>query len=337
MLKAVRHRHIKGRLHGFQATTTATPSATLGIGSMDASVARTGLGLPTITPRYAFARRAVMVGCTNQATAGAGSYFSPVALPSTSSLQGRYLNSGGGVVDAQGDVLCLGWDSGDLSVGLRQQLVGPIRAPRIIAARIDGTNATVLQGKKDILSITRSSTGTYVVVFNAGFGRTPTVVVTGEGASPIVATYSTKSPTGCTILTYNVSGVLTDATFHLVAYGQMASDEIGRLRRPISSSTLLRPTAFSVNAAGTSFYVGVADAAASSGIVKNGTGDFTINFREQFGKIPVCLGSAIATRKLFILNAPTSSAVRFATVSAGGGAVDVDSDLIVFGSDERGE
>ncbi len=337
MLKDVYHRHLKPRIHGFQATVAATPSASLGIGSMDATVARASQGLPTITPRYAFARRPVMVGCTNQATAGNGSYFAPVALPSATTLQGRFLNSGGGVVDSTGDIITLGWDSSSTDNCLQQSLVGSIRSPRIIAARIDGTNAVTLQGNKDILSVTRNTTGSYTVVFNRAFGRTPTIVVTGEGAAPRVATYSAKSPSQCTILTYDTAGTAADCIFHLVAYGQEGNDELGRLRRPVHASTLLRPTAFSLNAAGTSLHIGASDAAISGGVSKTGTGDFTITLRESFGKVPICVGSAITTRKFFVLNAPTSSAIRLATVSAGGGAVDVDCDLIVFGSDERGE
>ncbi len=331
MLTQIYHRHNKARLLGFQATTTAAPSATLNIGSMDASVARAGAGQPTITPRYAFARRMLVAGATENGV-GAGSYVGLASLASASAAAAQFLSSGGSGTDGAGDILALGWDSANTDETGLQEMDGTIQTPRIIAARIDGTNTVVLQGKKDV-SVTKASTGVYTVTFNGAFGRNPTIALLGEGGSYRSLTYVNKTPGSVGIRAYDVSGVAADATFHLIAYGQQGRDEFGRMFNPIMSNYQLIPTAFSVNAGSTTFRVGGEDASA---IVKNGTGDFTITFKKPFAKIPVVVGSSITQRKLFLISV-SATQVRAAPITAGGSASDTDFDLLVFGSSERGE
>ncbi len=331
MLTQIYHRHNRARLLGFSATTTAGPSAVLDVGSMDATVSRAGAGQPTITPRLQFSRRMVVAGAPENAV-GTGSYLGLASLATSSSAAAQFLNSAGSGTDGSGDVLAWGWDSSDVDVTGLQEVKGAIQTPRVIAARIDGANATVLQGKKDV-SVARSATGVYTVTFNASFGRNPTIALMGEGGSYRALTWSSKTPGSVIVRAYNVSGVAADATFHIVAYGQVGRDEFGKMSNPIMSNYILEPTAFSVNTAGTSLYVGGADA---SGVVKNGTGDFTITFKNPYGKIPVVVGSSITQRKLFLISV-SATQVRAAPITAGGSASDTDFDLLVFGTMERGE
>jgi hypothetical protein len=323
------HRHNQGRIHGFQATTVVTPAASLGIGSMDATVARGAIGQPTITPRLQFSRRPLVVGATTVAI-GAGSYIGCTVVPTTSAIAAQFLNSGGSGVDGTGDIIALGWDSTDTDETGLQELKCSLQTPRLFATRID-TNGTVLQGKKCIRSVVKGGTGVYTLTFNDGFGRNPVVALTGEGAR--FAAYTSKTQNTIVIQTYDVSGVAQDGRFHLAVLGQDGADEFGKLRNPVMSDYELHPVGFGVTAAGGTLNVGSADA---SGIVKNGTGDFTITFKKPFGKVPVACSRAVSQAKTSI-SSVTATAIRVLVTNAAGVAADTDFDVIVFGSPERGE
>ena len=324
------HRHNQGRLLGFQATTVVTPSASLGIGSMDATIARAGAGQPTITPRLQFARRPVVIGCPAN-TVGNGSYIGQASAPTASAMPLELLTTGGTATDGTGDIIALGWDSSNVDETGLQTLVSSIQRPRLIAARIE-SSGTVSQGKKDILSVNRSSAGVYEITFNQAFGRAPAIAVCGDAAARF-GSYSSKTPGSVTINLADEAGNLANGRFHFIALGQEGSDEYGKMRNPLMSNYELHPVAFSVIAGSTTFDVGAADA---SGIVKNGTGDFTITFKRPFGKIPVAAATARGQGKVYF-SSVTATAIRVLTTTNLNVAADLNFDLIVFGSPERGE
>lgn len=71
-------------------------------------------------------------------------------------------------------------------------------------------------------------------------------------------------------------------------------------------------------------------------VLKNGTGDFTVNFNQPFARTPCSVASPLhASSKLFATKVSESaSAVRFAVFSDAGTATDPTSlEILVIGSD----
>ncbi len=331
MLTQIYHRHNQARLLAFYAVTTVAPSASLEIGAMDATVVRAGIGQPTISPRLAYSRRACVVATPSNDT-GTASYACLNTSATSSSFPIQALNSAAGGVDSGVDVVALGWDSANEDETGMQPLVSSLQTPRVIAARIDGTTGAVLQGAKDI-TVVKASTGVYNITYNGAFGVVPVVAASAEGGNYRAMTWSSKLPGSCTIRSYNLAAAATDCIFHFVAVGQMGRDVYGKMRNPIMSSTQLVPVGLSLDASETAMLVGTSDV---SSVTKGATGDFTINFKKPFGKIPVCVATSISQRRAWIIAATTTS-VRVGMITNGGSSVDVDTDILVFGSTERGE
>ncbi len=109
---------------------------------------------------------------------------------------------------------------------LNKQVVCPQREMRIMSVKVDGTGTVALTGTCSLnMALTDSGTGDYLLTFNVPFIRVPEVI-----ASPItdniICKIGTVAADSVQILTENLSGVATDADFHVIILGSDTADQI---------------------------------------------------------------------------------------------------------------
>lgn len=102
----------------------------------------------------------------------------------------------------------------------------PQRLMRIMSVKVDGTGTAALSGTcANDMTLTDNGTGDYTLTFDEAFARAPEIVVTPI-TNDIIAKIGASAVGSCQILTENLSGVATDADFHVMILGSDATDAI---------------------------------------------------------------------------------------------------------------
>lgn len=105
------------------------------------------------------------------------------------------------------------------------QVVSPQRKMRMMSAKVDGTGTAALSGTcSNNMSLTDNGTGDYTLAMSIAFKRVPEVVATPI-TDNIVCKIGTVTASAVQILTENLSGVATDADFHVMILGSDSADQ----------------------------------------------------------------------------------------------------------------
>ena len=102
----------------------------------------------------------------------------------------------------------------------------PQRKIRMMSVIVDGTGTAALSGIcANNMALTDNGTGDYTLTFDLAYKQAPQVFATPV-TDNIVTKVTASSTTACTIKTDNLSGVATDADFHVVIIGSDTADQI---------------------------------------------------------------------------------------------------------------
>jgi len=323
MLRSLKHPHTLCRFHGFQVTTTDGGAATLDVGSQEGSVVRSAAGKATITLNEKGVSSGGVVFVTPGANTAQGSFadFDTVFGGSTPIVEARGASGNGddGTIHALVGVL----EDGDL-VSQRchplQSVKSVCTMPRMLVFRVSAAG-TLNFGKSQATCSKASSV--YTLTFTNPFGRTPTAVATAIGSAAKAVRITAISATSVSVETYDpVGGALEDNPFDLVVLGWDSPDTMSAMRRSIkvpfpmprielyTLDGTASPAALSTTCDGT--------------VTDNGTGDWTITFKEPFARIPAVLvtGKDFRAQQLATATTTTCRVGAFNLSGASHAAVD---------------
>ena len=97
---------------------------------------------------------------------------------------------------------------------------------RIMSAVVDGTGTAALSGLCSTdMTLTDNGTGDYSLTFDVPFERAPQVIATPV-TDNIYCKVTASAADAITVKTENLSGVATDADFHVIILGSDAADAV---------------------------------------------------------------------------------------------------------------
>lgn len=331
MLREIATKKLRPILYGFSFDTSGSQSVTIGKDDV-ASTADPGAGRITINHRLSGRRGCVSVGAAFTSVGNGSMCASNPDSTAGSYSQFNMTESTPTATDGVGNGISLIYQSTNTD-RIREHLVlGRFSKPRIIVANI-ASSGTVNSGINDF-ACTKTATGVYTITFKRSFGKTPIVVATCNDASLGFATVTSVTAAGCVVATWTAAPAAADRGFHIWVYGSAGRDEIGRKNVPVLAPFRLpRLEAYRVDySAGTpSYAIGAGDATGNP--TDNGTGDFTITFKEAFKQAPIIIAAAATSGHTVTLTSVTATTARMTVHSAAGAAADINAHVLVLGSD----
>lgn len=331
MLREITTKKLRPVLYGFSFDTSGSQSVTIGKDDVS-STADPGAGRITINHRIPGRRGCVSVGsaftsvgngsmCASNPDSSLGSYSQFNMTESTPTA-----------TDGVGNGITLIYNSPTTDRVREQIVLGRFTKPRIAVANIASTGV-VNSGINDF-SCTKTATGTYTITFKRSFGKTPIVVVTPNDASISYATVTSVTAAGCVVATWTALPAAADRGFHLWVYGSAGRDEVGRKNVPVLAPFRLpRMEAYRVNYSGGTPSYGLGAEDATGNPTDNGTGDFTITFKEKFAQAPIIIAAAATSGNSVTLTSVTATSARMRVHNAAGVAADINAHVLVLGSD----
>jgi hypothetical protein len=113
-----------------------------------------------------------------------------------------------------------------MGIASAKQVVCPQMRMRLMSAIVDGTGTAALGGIcANNMSLTDNGTGDYTLTFDLPYQQAPQVLATPV-TDNIVCKVTSALVGSVRILTENLSGVATDADFHVVIIGSDSQDQI---------------------------------------------------------------------------------------------------------------
>lgn len=107
-----------------------------------------------------------------------------------------------------------------------QAITSPQMRMSLLSLKVTGTGTASLSGTCALnCSLTDNGTGDYTITFLNPFKRAPEAVATAV-TDNIYCKIGTVSTSSIQILTENLSGVATDADFHLIVLGSFTADQV---------------------------------------------------------------------------------------------------------------
>lgn len=108
----------------------------------------------------------------------------------------------------------------------QRAVTSPQQRVSLLSVVVDGTGTASVSGTCSFnVSLTDSGTGDYLITFLQPFARVPQCVATAV-TDNIYCKIGTVTTSSVQILTENLSGVATDADFHLIVVGSNSADQI---------------------------------------------------------------------------------------------------------------
>lgn len=330
MLREITTKKLRPVLYGFSFNTTAQ-SVTIGKDDVSSTV-DPGAGRITINHRLPGRRGCVSVGAAFTSVGNGSMCASNPDSSSGSYSQFNMTESTPTATDGVGNGISLIYQSTTTDRIREQMLLGRFSKPRIIAANIASTGA-VNSGINDF-SCTKGATGVYTITFKRSFGKTPIVVATCNDASLSFATVTSVTAAGCVVATWTAVPAAADRGFHIWVYGSAGRDEIGRKGVPVLAPFRLpRFEAYRVDYSFgvPSYAIGAQDATGNP--TDNGTGDFTITFKEAFKQAPIIIAAAATSGHAVTLTSVTATTARMTVHTAAGAGADINAHVLVLGTD----
>lgn len=332
MLRQIETKKLRPLLYGFSYDTSGAQSVTIGKDDVS-STADAGAGRITINHRIPGRRGCVSVGsaftsvgngamCASNADTSLGSYSQFNMTDNTPTA-----------VDGLGNGISLTYGTSNSDRVRPQLLKATFPKPRIVCASITSAGV-VSQGSNDF-ACTKSATGVYTITFKRAFAKTPIVIGNIIDATGSYFTVTSVTAAGCVIATWNGTPTAADRAFHIWAIGSGGRDEVGRKMVPVMApfrNPRLEAYRIDYTAGVPAYGLGGEDA---TGVpTDNGTGDFTIVFKEKFALAPIVVAAAATSGNVITLNSVSTTSARMVVFNAGGSAVDnINAHVFVLGSD----
>lgn len=331
MLRSLKTAHWTPRLQGFQVLTAATPAATLAIGGQEATVARVAAGKATITLNEILGRTGIVVASPG-VDAAAGSFAVTDTLHTGSAFKTEVLGAAGSGDDSYCHALTLGFEDayGTDRANPLQSVKGVCASPRLLPFKIAAAGTIAIGGAQGSVS---KASSVYTITPDHKFGRAPIVIATPIAAAAKACRITANAANAVAIECYDpVGAALEDNLFYCVIFGWDTPDIMSGLRRSIKiPQAQPRMEAFRITGTGTAV---LAVGASDGTLTDNGTGDYTITFKEAFAREPIVLVTGKDGRAQ-CLAAATTTTCRVGSFNASNAALDDVLDVIVIGFDHN--
>lgn len=337
MLRAIQHDFLKPRLLRFRIDcTSGTPTASIG-GEELASITDNGVGDFTLNLKFPF-RRTPIVGATVTDGAAAAGYPTITSV-TASAIRIVIRNSAGTAEDTRCNVFVLGYDSPDTNI-IRPEssVVAPCRNPRIVCGSV--TSAGVADQNGGTFTVTKSSTGVYVVTPRIAFGSTPVVVASPNQSTVAQVRVSSIGVASFTVETFNTSAVATDTAFAFVAMAPDASATNTTRSARVVREGSIGPRIVGVVAASGNASLSTNSAIGAIASGGTGIGNLTLNQvvaavpSRRFLRQPVCIATCEGTTNTAQVNTTASSGTQVRTFGATGVGSASASHILLFGWDD---
>jgi len=217
---------------------------------------------------------------------------------------------------------------------LRTVKTQKIRA-RLIATKLTTAAAgtSVASPGADDLTLTRAAAGVSDAVFNDAFSRLPIAVGspdTNVADGGFVSQETTSTLGGISLESHGADETGDDGTLHAFIVGWDSATEDLVIKRHVSTTRHgARILLFKVTGTGTASI----DIGSNSGtLTDNGTGDYTIAFKNAFGGTPVCVGCCVnAAQQALTIEASSAASVQVTTWDSSEAAANAVFYLAVIG------
>lgn len=340
MLRILKSRQLHSRLVPFQLVSASTPSISANIGNADVrALTRTAGKIQQVTLREPSRQNVVWIGSQINNTGG---FVCDVGGVTPGAIQAKIEDSSGTISDGTANYLAFATDSVTIDSIRSQRTLCSINRPRAIWCKI-ASAGTVSIGKTDF-SVSKTSTGVYVITYKKAFGRTALAFATPIGAAYMGVKITNQSALGCTVSIAEGTPTATDNDFYFLAIGTDSTHEAGRVKDEILNSQR-RPRIEAIQYTVTSGTPTISFGTKTATLVDTGTGDSTITlstpFRREFAAF-VTAGTAGATPLQGVIAvANTSAVLEVQTYTRGNVITDPtlgsNVNIIVIGSDELTE
>lgn len=336
MLRAIQHSFLRPRVLRLKIDcTSGTPVASVG-GEELSSITDNGTGDFTLTFKQAFRRQPLVIATpTDGSSVGS---FCHVHTAAAASVRINIRPTAGAAEDTRCNIVLVGYDSDMDKRVLRQSLMSTSRNPRMIVGSVSSAGAATVNG--GTFTVSKSSTGVYVVVPRVKFGYAPIVVASINQTTAGTVSAVSVTAASIEIRTYNAAGTPTDAAFSFLAAGSDAANvPTARVLRVAQEGNVAPRFVFIECASGNASVAVNSDAAS---VASGGTGIGNITLAAQnaagpaftFKRTPVCLATAESTSAInaYVSTAATTGCtVR--TVNDAGTATASASHVLLFGWD----
>jgi len=329
ILRKLQTPHLLPLLQPFKFTVAATPSATLNIGSQEATISRAAAGFASIFPNDYYGRNSIIVA-TPGADVAQGGYAAYNSTAGQADVSAYLTNAAGTGDDGTGYAMVLGFEDDDTDrlepyQSVRTQAV----SPRLMGFKVDAAGTISSGSNQAAISLASS---VYSLTFNRTFGRGSVVVVSPIAATRKAVRVTAASALGASIETYDPVGTaLEDNSFYCLVMGWDTPDEQAGFRRTCRVPQLApRMESYFIDGTGTaSIDIGSEDGT----LTDNGTGDYSVTFKQPFTRAPIVIVTG-RTHPAQLLASATTTGFRVGCFNNGtNAAVDDKLYAIVLGYD----
>lgn len=309
--------------------------------SLFSSAVRNGAGDYTLTLKNPLSRQGTVIGAV-YATGGAG-YRANATMVSTSAINVLTKDASNSAVESIAvDFIVAGFiqNEYDKYSGKLFEVKAPMLSPRLVFGQFSSVPAATI-GAGDFTA-TKTSTGTYSIVFRRPFAQLPIILPMGYDDGTVTSvSIKSKTAASCVLEVYDHTGnALADGAFSLFVMGSQGVGECGwnNFRQVLTTQRNCRLLLLSRATLGSgTMIVGGGDYGGDFSASVNSGAAAIINITDSFARACVFVGTGLT--QIARRSSGNSGAAQFGirTADTDGNAANDGVNAIVIGSDDATE